>query len=472
MAVRVRRSVWGMSQDDPALTWYREAVAWLIDEDGGRPRSWRYLAFVHGVPGGVAVPVGADAFWGQCNHQNWFFLPWHRAYLASFEATVADVVERELGGPAGWALPYWDYTEDLATRPEARLMHPAFTERTLDDGTPNALWSRRKSVAGGDFGLSDRIVSLDALTHDRFTVPGAGTTEGFGGPDSMLNPGAGNGAIENLPHNAIHGAIGGADGFMSFPETAALDPIFWLHHANIDRLWERWRSLPNVGGSPDEDRWLDEPFALHDGTGGEIALTPAAVLDTTALLHGYVYDDTPVAKESEGGPGVMAIARPGPATLAAANEGPIELGDETATSVGFLGGPSLMGAAPGGERRVYLNLENVTGTGMPGDFDVLVRQTGDLGEPVYVGRLTTFGLERASDPDLGHGGGGITQAFDVTAIADDLGLDEASVGDFEVLFRRDAPGASDEAPGALAEYSPVRRGPATVRVGRVSLFYA
>ena len=53
-----------------------------------------------------------------------------------------------------------------------------------------------------------------------------------------------------------------ASGLMTDPNTAALDPIFWLHHANIDRLWEVW----NIGGGakPDHQRWLDRSFPLRD----------------------------------------------------------------------------------------------------------------------------------------------------------------------------------------------------------------
>jgi hypothetical protein len=43
------------------------------------------------------------------------------------------------------------------------------------------------------------------------------------------------------PHNFVHVDIGG---LMESPSTAGRDPIFWLHHANIDRLWEVWRGLP------------------------------------------------------------------------------------------------------------------------------------------------------------------------------------------------------------------------------------
>lgn len=42
------------------------------------------------------------------------------------------------------------------------------------------------------------------------------------------------------PHNQIHVSIGGRNGSMSSVTTAAHDPIFWLHHCNIDRYFYNW----------------------------------------------------------------------------------------------------------------------------------------------------------------------------------------------------------------------------------------
>ena len=58
-------------------------------------------------------------------------------------------------------------------------------------------------------------------------------------------------------HNTIHTTAGGAKangvaaGHMAILSTAAFDPLFWLHHANIDRLFAMWQTLyPNsYGGS-------------------------------------------------------------------------------------------------------------------------------------------------------------------------------------------------------------------------------
>src|SRR5579862_2300609 len=56
------------------------------------------------------LPTAAvsDQYCNKCQHQSWYFAPWHRGYLLSLEAQIrADVIK--LGGPSTWALPYWGY---------------------------------------------------------------------------------------------------------------------------------------------------------------------------------------------------------------------------------------------------------------------------------------------------------------------------------------------------------------------------
>ena len=84
---------------------------------------------------------------------------------------------------------------------------------------------------------------------------------------------------------------------MGDPRTAALDPIFWLHHANIDRLWDEWIRQGGAFTNPQEAGWLtDLSFVLHDATGAVVSFTPSQMLDTTKVLTGYQYDryDDPI----------------------------------------------------------------------------------------------------------------------------------------------------------------------------------
>jgi tyrosinase len=78
------------------------------------------------------------------------------------------------------------------------------------------------------------------------------------------------GALEQTPHNDVHGLVGGPSGFMGAFDTAPLDPVFWLHHANIDRLWESWRKGVPGADPNDVNGWTGPPpsrFSSPNPTG-------------------------------------------------------------------------------------------------------------------------------------------------------------------------------------------------------------
>ncbi|KAJ2988179.1 hypothetical protein HDV02_005698 [Globomyces sp. JEL0801] len=45
--------------------------------------------------------------------------------------------------------------------------------------------------------------------------------------------------LEGMPHNSVHNAIGGE---MRGTSTSVNDPVFFLHHRNVDRLWYVWQT--------------------------------------------------------------------------------------------------------------------------------------------------------------------------------------------------------------------------------------
>jgi tyrosinase len=264
---RIRREVRSLGSGWPdTLLWYARAVRTLRTRPMVDRTSWRFLAAMHGWHPVVWRQFGVIAqndqapsnsvqarFFNQCQHQSWYFLPWHRGYVSAVERILLDAVV-QAGGPADWALPYWNYSD--STEPQARRLPSAFSAPTLPDGTANPLRVTRRFGSGtSPITIPAAQVTLEALEHDDFTGGAGDIPPGFGGPATLFHHGpeseTTNGGLESGPHNGVHGAIGGsapgADpnewqnwGLMSAPWTAALDPIFWLHHANIDRLWTAW----------------------------------------------------------------------------------------------------------------------------------------------------------------------------------------------------------------------------------------
>ena len=320
---RVRKDVWGLGAGwSDTLEWYAKAVrtlqsrsltdrtSWSVPGGYSRHASGR-LARVRRDRGEHSASTAAvqRRFWNQCQHQSWYFLPWHRAYLAAFEEIVREAVVTA-GGPDDWALPYWNYSD--STRPNARTLPGAFALATLPDGSDNPLRVERRFGSGTTpIRIDPTFVSLSALQDDVFTGGDSDIPPGFGGPETMFHHGpeseTTNGRLESLPHNVIHGAIGGVApggnpndwrdfGLMSMPMTAALDPIFWLHHANIDRLWSVWlRDTQEQHENPDLTTWLDGPadrqFVFPTSNQGERTFRARDVLDTTAAPLEYRYED-------------------------------------------------------------------------------------------------------------------------------------------------------------------------------------
>lgn len=49
------------------------------------------------------------------------------------------------------------------------------------------------------------------------------------------------------PHNQLHDIIGGDNGNMSNIDIAAFDPVFWMHHSNMDRHYYTWMHMKTNG---------------------------------------------------------------------------------------------------------------------------------------------------------------------------------------------------------------------------------
>lgn len=473
MAVRMRREVFLLGDWSPELEWYGRAIDVLRAKPLDDPTGWRYMAAVHGrmlgpdpyaTPNDV-VPADSTIYWNQCQHQTWFFLPWHRGYLAAFEATIAQTIV-DLGGPADWALPYWNYSKSANTR----ILPKDFYERRRPDGSRNPLWVPWGRPTDGDPQLTDDDVSLACLTHGVFAGSNNGGDPGFGGPiTGFMHFGQlvqlPSGWLEDVPHNGIHGALGG---LMADPDYAALDPIFWLHHANIDRLWEVWRKMYPIGGDPNDPAWLrNVVFDLHDATGTPFQFTSDRMLDSKTVMHGYEYDDILPPPGPAPGPIVEAVTpRIGIAELAGSNDERVSLRSGVATTRLAVRTPStrlttsLEATQP---LRAYLNLEQIKGDGVPGNYEAYVRRPG--GEAYRAGLVTTFGVERASRTDGGHGGNGLTRVLDISNLIDVLDLRTGAPTEIEVTLRKVQRPQAGEAP-------PYDTSGATLTIGRVSVYFS
>jgi tyrosinase len=472
MAVRTRNDAWKLDEWDDVLLWYAKAVGEMLKRGIGDPTSWRYQAAIHEyrrssdplAKPNDRLPSKSEQrrFWSQCQHNSWYFLPWHRWYLLYFEEIVAKTIV-DLGGPADWSLPYWNYSD--ADNPNAQRIPPAFRATTLPDGSPNPLRVEdRDSGNDGEIVGDELDVSLDCLEEPEYEADPAGGSPGFGGPKTDFNHSGGPvGALEATPHGAMHVAVGGWLGFFN---TAGLDPLFWLHHANIDRLWVVWRKRDAQHTDPVDNDWLDMSFDYHDSAGAVVSQKVRDVVDTAAI--GYEYEDTsdPLAA---GGLEAMEVPRRAKVAerripeMVGASEAPIALTTQPTSMKVPMAAPTGPGLeameAPGAEpQRVYINVENITGEGHPRRYSVYVNG-------VLAGVLPLFGVHEATEETEGHPGGGLHYRIDATKAVEQLRAegkwDPANV---QVTF---VPDAKKAVAGleALAEAAEPR-----FQVGRVSVY--
>jgi len=383
----------------------------------------------------------------RCAHSNWWFMPWHRAYLYYFERILREAAEDD-----SLALPYWDWTEHR--------------------GLPDRFW-------GADNPLNDetRRIRRDARADAGFVGPGVirdivRTTNFFtfaGGSSAGPRIENGSGNLEFQPHNYIHRFVGGN---MGFPETAARDPIFWLHHANVDRLWTRW-VRKNPGRTTTNQSWRQEDFRFFNRQGNQVRITTAEVLSTFDLDYRY---DTQRRLAIEVGraltPGEFGPEEEPRGELlfqaAAPEQRPVISSEPTTVTLApsdqlQQGGERMIMAEDVAQEATTLRLE-VQGVTPPDDPDVGVRVFLNLpgadastptDDPHYVASFTFFEHEGEGDHG-GHEHGPKTYYINATpairrlqeageySMGDQLQttlvtvpiIPEGSVGDVEIPFER------------------------------------
>jgi hypothetical protein len=262
-----------------------QMIAWNSAPQGSAnfKRSLRYWANMHAYIGSGCSPNSGLSYpgmsglslqskatpdeiatWCTCQHGTIQFLTWHRMYLFYFEK----VLQAAAGDPS-LRLPFWDYETDGHMPPAYRS--PTYVDNGVTKPNPLYISNRQAQLNAGTAALSSSVTST------------AGAM-----PASTYNPF--NSAIEQTPHGAVHCATGVAScpsGYMGYVPSAGNDPIFYSHHANIDRLYECWLRVNQAARLPNNAAQLAAHFNFIDG-GGTLVSPMVGNMLTTAQL-GYHY---------------------------------------------------------------------------------------------------------------------------------------------------------------------------------------
>ncbi|MET0381914.1 MAG: tyrosinase family protein [Burkholderiaceae bacterium] len=456
-APAVRLSWQDFAQDPKNVESLRKAVAVMKARNAAPQtspefrKSWTYWANMHGYFGpqspfgtlaaneqrvsakdlkyfkGIADATPPDQVatdvWAQCQHGTPWFFAWHRLYLYYFEKQL-----QEASGNPDLHLPYWDYTN-----PSQLKMPAEFTKPTYVDGTGkkqgNPLYESRRAPGWqtGKQSLNTNSTNIDSALMKQKTFTGYQD------------------AIENNVHGYIHCTVA-----VTCPVTdmgsvpySSNDPIFWVHHANIDRMWSCWTNLQG-NSNPTDPTFLNKQFAFINADGQEVTNKVSDLFGGGLIDYKYEQEvncartaSTHLAAEEQNmtnragqAPMAAGSARnpPGSARLLNAPTKPLLLTkSKNSLHVDFVQAEEqkpLQGLASSGNAAVrtetVLTLRDISFKAHPGTmFNVYLQSAGDPKKKLQVGTLSFFTVPPGvgghhGDAAHQHPSTGLTREFDVT----------------------------------------------------------
>jgi polyphenol oxidase len=219
-------------------------------------------------PRGFTQQKNVHCYWCVTNdpsiqvHGSWKFFAWHRAYLYFHERILGKLIGNE-----NFRLPFWGWDIPGFTR----LPNPYITP---NDAT-NPLFNPTRHLAAGT-PLPDEDVGASVIS----SVLGLANFSEFGGAATF------SGVPEGSPHGTVHVDVGGDMGAFG---TAARDPIFYQHHATVDKLWSDWNKGSSTHTDPSDAAFQNLTFTFFDENKVWRSITAAQILDHERSLR-YVYE--------------------------------------------------------------------------------------------------------------------------------------------------------------------------------------
>lgn len=365
----IRQPVHKLDVNSDIILAYKDAVKQMKNLPNTNPLSWEFQASIHN---------------NHCVHSNWFFLPWHRAYLYFFESIC-----RKLSGLESFALPYWDWTE-----------FPQIPETFWGDN--NSLFNNSRRIN------ENSTASLEFIGAN--TINNVLELKDFDSFGSHRRRGTGQ--LEGTPHNYIHRFISGDMVTLMSP----LDPIFWCHHANVDRIWSEWNGLGN--DNPAEKNWVNHSFnnQFVDSQGNPTEIQVEEMNSTTKL--GYTYESNNIILQN-----LLTNASNLPDEIKLFSstefntqpqwlENSLKLSQNNILTIN-----EIIEEKPKSSKRVKLKIKGIT---PPSNEDFFVRifincpyltKETPINDPNYIGSFTFFGTEHVLHNSMNQD---LEYIFDIT----------------------------------------------------------
>ncbi|TDZ36414.1 Polyphenol oxidase 1 [Colletotrichum spinosum] len=286
-------------ESGPQWDLYIGALTAMQDANETDVTSYFQIAGIHGQPyvawAGGGPQSGAEA--GYCPHNQMLFGTWHRGYLSLYEQILVgharDIAAAYPGDDERiyvdmaeiLRLPYWDWAMDSNVPPVTALptvfVHKPVNGTVQRTSVRNPLYryTYPESAQEGEFGNFDGKDHTKRCVDAGQSYPESANSvlAGFNLKEKVYNVFIKATSFDEMvsaqsagpnfegPHGEVHvGAACGQD--LVYLSTSAFEPLFWLHHANVDRLIAYWQALHYENATMHFSYPSDELFATPRGT--------------------------------------------------------------------------------------------------------------------------------------------------------------------------------------------------------------
>ncbi|KAJ8526649.1 hypothetical protein K7X08_029126 [Anisodus acutangulus] len=272
-----------------------------LDKDPKDPRGFKQQANIH-----CAYCNGAYIIDGKKLqvHESWLFFPFHRWYLYFYERILGSLINDPT-----FALPYWNWDH-----PKGMRLPPMFDVpgSSIYDSRRNPHVRNGTIIDLGSFGEETKTTQLQTMTNNlthmyRQMITNSPCPLLFFGARYVkgTDPNPGQGTIENIPHTPVHiwtGTVRGSkleNGDTSFGEnmgnfySAGLDPVFYCHHGNVDRMWNEWKQSGGKRRDITDKDWLNSEFFFYDENRNPWRVRVRDCLDSKKMGYDYTPMATP-----------------------------------------------------------------------------------------------------------------------------------------------------------------------------------
>ncbi|KAK1590606.1 uncharacterized protein LY79DRAFT_649824 [Colletotrichum navitas] len=298
--VPVRRNINSIyNERGPQWDLYIGALIAMQDANETDATSYFQVAGIHGQPymawSGGGPQTGAHT--GYCPHNQALFGTWHRGYLSLYEQVLVHQAKRialsypephrkrYMDAAERLRIAYWDWAADYHVPPATAM--PTVVINKPADGMVQATivhnplyrFQYPKSALDGQFGAFNGENHTSRCVKDGESYPATANEmlAGFSLKEKVYNvfvrarsfdemvSAQNQGANFEGPHGEVHVAAAcGQD--LVFLSTSAFEPLFWLHHANVDRLVAFWQALYFENATMHFSYASDTTFATPAGT--------------------------------------------------------------------------------------------------------------------------------------------------------------------------------------------------------------